>query len=69
MAIKKIKSGEATFTSEQNFVTAEDAYKGKDPISEEQITVQDVKIDRTIIKKEVTIDVTRQQDRETEQKI
>ena len=66
MAIKKIKSGEATFISEQNFMTAEDAYEGKDPISEEQITVQDVKIDKTIIKKEVTIDVTRQQDRETE---
>ena len=46
-------------------MTAEDAYEGKDPISEEQITVQDVKIDKTIIKKEVTIDVTRQQDRET----
>jgi hypothetical protein len=65
MTIKKIKSGEATFISEQKFMTAEDAYEGKDPISEEQITVQDVKIDKTIIKKEVTIDVTRQQDRET----
>ena len=46
-------------------MTAEDAYNSKDPISEEQITVQDVKIDKTIIKKEVTIDVTRQQNRET----
>ena len=39
--------------------------KVKIRFSEEQITVQDVKIDKTIIKKEVTIDVTRQQDRET----
>ena len=32
MTIKKIKSGEATFISEQKFMTAEDAYEGKDPI-------------------------------------
>jgi len=66
MAIKKIKSGEATFISEQNFMTEEDAYNGKDPTSEETVTIQDVKIDKTWIKKEVNPNVTRQQDRETE---
>ena len=66
MAIKKIKSGEATFISEQNFMTEEDAYNGTDPTSEETITVQDIKIDKTWIKKEVKEDVNRQQDRETE---
>ena len=66
MAIKKIKSGEATFISEQNFMTEEDAYNGKDPTSEETITIQDVKIDKTWIKREVNQNVTRQQDRETE---
>lgn len=66
MAIKKIKSGEATFISEQNFMTEEDAYNGKDPTSEETITIQDVKIDKTWIKKEVIPNVTGQQDRETE---
>ena len=66
MAIKKIKSGEATFIIEQNFMTEEDAYNGKDPTSEETITIQDVKIDKTWIKKEVNPNVTRQQDRETE---
>ena len=66
MAIKKIKSGEATFISEQNFMTEEDAYNGKDPTSEETITIKDVKIDKTWIKKEVNPNVTRQQDRETE---
>ena len=65
MAIKKIKSGEATFISEQNFITEEDAYNGVDPTSEETITVQDIKIDKTWIKKEVKEDVDRQQDRET----
>jgi len=65
MAIKKIKSGEATFISEQNFLTEEDAYNGVDPTSEETITVQDIKIDKTWIKKEVKEDVDRQQDRET----
>ena len=65
MAIKKIKSGEATFISEQNFLTEEDAYKGKDPTSEETITVQDIKIDKTWIKKEVKEDVVGQQDRTT----
>jgi len=66
MSIKKIKSGEATFISEQNFLTAEDAYNDKDPTSEETIKVQDIKIDKTWIKKEVKEDVDRQQDRETE---
>ena len=66
MTIKKIKSGEATFISEQNFLTEEDAYNGVDPTSEETITVQDIKIDKTWIKKEVKEDVDRQQDRETE---
>ena len=65
MAIKKIKSGEATFISEQNFLTEEDAYNGVDPTSEETITVQDIKIDKAWIKKEVKEDVDRQQDRET----
>ena len=65
MAIKKIKSGEATFISEQNFLTEEDAYNGVDPTSEETITVQDIKIDKTWIKKEVKEDVDRQQDRDT----
>ena len=65
MAIKKIKSGEATFISEQNFLTEEDAYNNVDPTSEETITVQDIKIDKTWIKKEVREDVDRQQDRET----
>ena len=65
MAIKKIKSGEATFISEQNFLTEEDAYNNVDPTSEETITVQDIKIDKTWIKKEVKEDVDRQQDRET----
>ena len=46
MTIKKIKSGEATFISEQNFLTAEDAYNDKDPTSEETIKVQDIKIDK-----------------------
>ena len=63
--ITKVKSGEATFISEQNFMTEEDAYNGKDPTSEETITVQDIKIDKTWIKKEVKEDVDRQQDRET----
>ena len=36
MTIKKIKSGEATLSSEQNFLTAEDAYNDKDPTSEEK---------------------------------
>ena len=66
MTIKKIKSGEATFISEQNFLTPEDAYNDKDPTSEETIKVQDIKIDKTWIKKEVKEDVDRQQDRETE---
>ena len=47
-------------------MTEEDAYNGKDPTSEETITIQDVKIDKTWIKKEVNPNVTRQQDRETE---
>ena len=53
MSIKKIKSGEATFISEQSFLTEEDDYNDKHPTSEETITVQEIKIDKTWIKKEV----------------
>ena len=60
MSIKKIKTGEATFVTEQSFNTAEDAYNNKDPLNEEQVTIQEVKIDKTLIKKEVKEDVTGQ---------
>ena len=60
MTIKKIKTGEATFVTEQSFNTAEDAYNNKDPLNEEQVTIQEVKIDKTLIKKEVKEDVTGQ---------
>ena len=60
MSIKKIKTGEATFVTEQSFNTAEDAYNNKDPLNEEQVTIKEVKIDKTLIKKEVKEDVTGQ---------
>ena len=65
MAYKKIKSGEASFISEQSFNTVEDAHNNNNPISEEEVTIQDVKIDHTRIKKEVIEDVVGQQDRTT----
>ena len=65
MAYKKIKSGEANFISEQSFNTVEDAHKETNPINEEEVTIQDIKIDNTRIKKEVIEDVVGQQDRTT----
>tara|TARA_R100000234_G_scaffold21422_2_gene12041 strand:- start:3666 stop:3863 length:198 start_codon:yes stop_codon:yes gene_type:complete len=52
MAYKKIKSGEASFISEQKFNTVEDAHNNSNPTSEEDITIQEVKIEHTRIKKE-----------------
>ena len=52
MAIKKIKSGEASFISEQKFNTVEDAHNNSNPTSEENITIQEIKIEHTRIKKE-----------------
>jgi len=60
MTIKKIKTGEASFVTEQSFNTPEDAYNNKDPINEEQVTIQEIKIDKTLIKKEVKEDVSGQ---------
>ena len=65
MAYKKIKSGEANFISEQSFNSVEDAHNTTNPINEEEVTIQDIKIENTRIKKEVTEDVVGQQDRET----
>ena len=65
MAYKKIKSGEANFISEQSFNSVEDANNNTNPINEEEVTIQDIKIENTRIKKEVTEDVVGQQDRET----
>ena len=63
MAVKKIRSGEASFISEQEFETVEDAYKDQNPKAEPVITVTDVKFDHTRIKKEVKENVLGQQDR------
>lgn len=60
MAYKKVKTGEASFVTEQSFNTPEDAHNNKNPINEEQITIQEVKIDKTLIKKEVKEDVSGQ---------
>ena len=64
MAIKKIKNGEATFRTEQKFNTVKDAVDSINAITEEEITVTEIKIDTTKIKKEEVKDnVDRQQDR------
>ena len=39
MAYKKVKSGEATFTTEQKFNSVKDAVDSIDAITEEEITV------------------------------
>ena len=66
MAYKKIKSGEATFTTEQKFNSVKDAVDSINAITEEEITVTEIKIDNTKIKKEEVIeDVVGQQDRTT----
>ena len=65
MAIKKIKNGEATFTTEQKFNSVKDAVDNINAITEEEVTVTEIKIDTTKIKKEEVKDnVNRQQDRE-----
>ncbi len=66
MAIKKVKTGEAAFVSEQKFESVKDAIDNINAIDEEQFTVTSMKIDNTKYKKEeVKEDVDRQQDRET----
>tara|TARA_R100000482_G_scaffold108108_1_gene50441 strand:+ start:285 stop:488 length:204 start_codon:yes stop_codon:yes gene_type:complete len=66
MAYKKVKSGEATFTTEQKFNSVKDAVDSINAITEEEITVTEIKIDNTKIKKEEVIeDVVGQQDRTT----
>ena len=66
MAYKKVKSGEATFTTEQKFNSVKDAVDRINAITEEEITVTEIKIDNTKIKKEEVIeDVVGQQDRTT----
>ena len=65
MAIKKIKNVVATFRTEQKFNTVKDAVDSINAITEEEITVTEIKIDTTRIKKEEVKDnVDRQQDRE-----
>ncbi len=65
MAIKKIKNGEATFTTEQKFNTVKDAVDSIHAITEEEITVTEIKIDTTRInKEEVKDNVNRQHGRE-----
>ena len=65
MAIKKIKNGESTFTTEQKFNSVKDAVDNINAITEEEVTVTEIKIDTTKIKKEEVKDnVDRQQDRE-----
>ena len=66
MAYKKVKSGEATFTTEQKFNSVKDAVDSINAITEEEITVTEIKIENTKIKKEEVIeDVVGQQDRTT----
>ena len=66
MAYKKVKSGEASFTTEQKFNSVKDAVDSINAITEEEITVTEIKIDNTKIKKEEVIeDVVGQQDRTT----
>jgi len=50
MAIKKIKSGEAIFISEQTFETVEDAMSETNPKQDPEIVIQEVKINSTKIK-------------------
>ena len=61
MAYKKV-----TFTTEQKFNSVKDAVDSINAITEEEITVTEIKIDNTKIKKEEVIeDVVGQQDRTT----